>query len=95
MFAPNASFRVGVNTDHRDTVEADFLVWRNLGVLDVDGPGTQTGPRKTMSGTSASANTAPAWWSGTPPKLCYSTPDDWQFLRLLERNGWPLSSEVS
>jgi hypothetical protein len=42
-----------------------------------------------MSGTGASANTVSAWWSGTPPRRCYSTPDDVvaAFLRLLERNG--------
>ena len=32
--------RLGVTPDHRNTVEPDFLVWRDrkLGVLEVDGP---------------------------------------------------------
>ena len=40
LFAPNASVRIGITPDHRDTMEPDFLVWQDgkLGVLEVDGP---------------------------------------------------------
>jgi very-short-patch-repair endonuclease len=97
MFAPNASFRVGVTTDHRDTVEADFLVWRNLGVLDVDGPWHTDGAAEDHERDRRLRGHGIRVVERYPAERCHSTLDDVvaAFLRLLERNGWPLPSEAS
>jgi uncharacterized protein DUF559 len=91
MFAPNASVRLGVTPDHRDTMEPDFLVWqdRNLGVLEVDGPWHQGRAADDHERDRRLKEHGVRVVERYPADRCYSMPDDVvaDFLRLLRLNG--------
>ena len=91
LFAPNASLRLGITPDHRDTVEPDFLVWhdRKLGVLEVDGPWHTGRAADDHERDRRLKEHGIRVTERYPAERCYSMPDDVvaDFLRLLRLNG--------
>jgi very-short-patch-repair endonuclease len=78
-------------------VDADFLVWRKLGVVDVDGPWHTGRAAEDHERDRRLREQGIRVVERYPAERCHSTPDDVvaAFLRLLERNGWPPPSEAS